>query len=131
MGKLNLQRELEALFYTLYEAARVAGQFAPALAILLLVVLGGAALLLVFDVISIVVGRATTWPMAQTPRSIAGVAIFGGYFVWNRFANPEQMATLQKVYSAEPDKLRARRRLKVVALALVLFLSLFALAYEP
>jgi hypothetical protein len=83
-----LKRELGGLFYTFYElffAARLR-RFAPYLASILLVAAAGVVLLVILDMFAVAYGKVTTAPLSHTPRSIAAVAIVGGYYIWDRFA---------------------------------------------
>jgi hypothetical protein len=126
----SLDRELGAIFYTFYELARNMGlrRFAPHLAVVLLVATGGTALLVLLDLIAHAAGRVSMWPISQAPRSIAGVAILGGYFIWDRFASPERIALLQSLHSTSSPQNRKRRRLKAAALVLILSGSYLALS---
>ena len=123
-----LERELGGLFYTFYElffAARLR-RLAPFLAAILLVAAAGVVLLVILDVFAVAYGKVTTAPLSQAPRSIAAVAIVGGYYIWDRFACPERIALLTSLdATASPGK-RLHRRLKTVAftgILLMLFLS--------
>jgi hypothetical protein len=125
-----LERELGGLFYTFYElffAARLR-RIAPYLASILLVASAGVVLLVILDLFAVAYGKVTTAPLSHTPRSIAAVAIVGGYYIWDRFACPERIALLESLdATASPEK-RLRRRLKTVAFAgilALLFLAVF------
>ena len=113
----RFERELGGLFYSFYElfvAARLR-RLAPYLACVLFVATAGVVLLVLLDVLALAYGRVTTAPLGQAPRSIAGIAIFSGYYVWERFANPERIALFESLDSTAAPGKRSRRRLKSVA----------------
>jgi hypothetical protein len=120
--------QLEAVFYTFYEMFRGMGlrRSAPIVAAIAFVMLGGATLLIALDVFALAAGRVSTWPISQAPRSIAGIAVLGGYFVWDRFACPERIALLESLHASEAEAQRYRRRLKVAAFVAVLIAICFA-----
>jgi hypothetical protein len=110
------ERELGGLFYSFYElfvAARLR-RLAPYLACVAFVATAGVALLVLLDVLAVAYGRVTA-PLGQAPRSIAGIAIFSGYYVWERFASPERIALFESLDSSAAPGKRTRRRLKSVA----------------
>lgn len=116
------ERELAGLFYSFHEwfvAARLR-RLAPLLACVVLVAAGGGVLLVIFDLLAIAYGKVTAAPLGHTPRSVAGVAIFGGLYVWDRFASPERIALYESLDSTAPPEKRLRRRLKAVAFVGVL-----------
>jgi hypothetical protein len=115
-------RQQTAVFYTFYEVARSVrfGRAAPFVAAVLIVAAGGLTLLVALDALALAAGGVTMWPISKTPRSIASVAILGGYFVWDRFACPERVALLESIYSRQPRELGYHRRLKVTAFVVVL-----------
>jgi hypothetical protein len=119
------ERELGGLFYTFHEFFRAArlGRLAPFLATAMLVAAAGVVLLILLDLFAVAYGKVTTRPPGQGPRSIAAVAIFAGYYLWDRFACPERIALLESLDATASPHKRQRRRLKTVAFtaALVMF----------
>jgi hypothetical protein len=116
------EREVGGIFYTFHElfvTARLRRP-APFFACAMLVIAAGVVLLVIFDLLALAYGKVTTAPLGQTPRSIAGVAIFGGLYVWDRFASPERIALFESLDSSAPADKRVRRRLKAVAVVGVL-----------
>lgn len=116
MNIVWFERELGGIFYSFYELFRAAGlrRPAPLLASVMLVIAAGVVLLVILDLLALAYGKVTTAPLGQTPRSIAGVAIFGGMYVWDRFASPERIALFESLDSSAPPDKRLRRRLKAV-----------------
>ena len=111
------ERELGGLFLTFHElfvAVRLR-RLAPFLASVLLVTAAGVVLLVLLDLLAIAYGQITQSPLGHTPRSIAGIAIFGGYYVWDHFACAERIALLESLDASTPPGRRFRRRLKAAA----------------
>jgi hypothetical protein len=126
----RFDRELGGFFFTCYEAARALGlgRFAPFMAVIAFTVAIGAGLLVVFDILAHVTGRASTWPISQRPRSLAGAAVLGGYFIWDRFASPERIALLESLDSTSSHESRRQRRVKAAAVFLILGATCLALS---
>jgi multidrug transporter EmrE-like cation transporter len=124
-----LDRELGQLFYTFYEVARGIGfrRFAPFLAVMIFVVVSGVALIVALDVIALGAGRVSYGGISRAPRSVAGAAILGGYFIWDQFASPERIALLESLDATSPPERRVRRRVKTLALVVVLAAAYLAL----
>jgi len=125
----GFERELSSVFYTLYEAMCYLGltRAAPLMAALLLVVLVGGLALLVFGVLSLAAGHPLELNAFRSARSLAGLGVLGGYFLWYRFASPERISFLRADYSDEPSADRAGRRLRVALYLLLVALSLWLL----
>jgi hypothetical protein len=129
VGFSGFGRELSAVFYTLYEAACYVGlaRTAPLIAALLLVVLIAGFVLLILSGLSIAAGYPLKLNAFRSPRSLAGLAVVAGYFVWNRFASPGGISFIRADYSDEPGKDRTRRRLRVTLYVMTLAASLWVL----
>lgn len=117
-------RQLEDIFYTFYELLCGVGlrKIAPFCAVVMLIAVIGVALLAVLDAFAFAAGAVTIGPIFETPRSIAGVAILSGYFLWGRLASPERIALMESLAATSAPSSRNQRRLKVAALVSVLIL---------
>ena len=92
------ERELGGLFLTFHElfvAVRLR-RLAPFLASVLLVTAAGVVLLVLLDLLAIAYGQVTRSPLGHTPRSIAGIAIFGGLALFQLLAIVSSMLPLIK-----------------------------------
>ena len=117
-----IEKQLEGGFYTFLEVFLAIGlrRLAPFFASILFIALAGLVLLVLLDALALGADGAKILGISQAPRSIAGVAILGGYYVWNNFASAERVGLLHAFHSNTTPARRFRRRLKVVALVALL-----------
>jgi hypothetical protein len=94
---------------------------------LLLVVLAGGLFFVILGVLSVAAGYPLKLNAFRSPRSLAGLGVLGGYFLWNRFASPEAISFVRADYSDEPAADRASRRLRVALYVLIVASSLWLL----
>ena len=127
-----IEKQLEGVFYTFLESFSGIGlhRLAPLLASVLLIALGGLTLLVLLDAIAVAAGNPKLWGVSQAPRSSAGAAILGGYYVWNNFACHERVELLRFFHSSTTPARRLQRRLKVVALIAVLVAAYLSLTHD-
>jgi len=125
------ERELSSVYYTLYEAMCYIGlgRTAPLVATLLLVVLAGGSFFVILGVLSVAAGHPLQLNAFRSPRSLAGLAVLGGYFLWNRFASPEATSFVRTDYSDEPGVDRDSRRLRVGFYVLIVAASVWFFAH--
>ena len=98
-------RELTSVFYTLYESLCYIGlaRTAPFMATVLLLVLVGGLFVVILGIFSFAAGYPLKLNAFRSPRSLAGLGVLGGYFLWQRFASPEGISFIRADYSDEPS----------------------------
>jgi murein DD-endopeptidase MepM/ murein hydrolase activator NlpD len=127
-----IEKQLEGVFYTFLEIFLAIGlrRLAPFLASILFIALAALVLLVLLDALALAADGAKIWGISQAPRSIAGVAILGGYYVWNNFASAERVGLLHAFHSNTTPARRFRRRLKVAALVALLVAAYLSLTHD-
>jgi hypothetical protein len=101
---------------------------APLVATFLLAILLGGMLLVVLGILGVLAGHPLKLYGFRFARSVATLAVVGGYFLWNGFASPDSVALTCTAYLNERDADRKRRRWRVAVYVLLVAAMLWLLS---